>query len=492
MRKVIVTISNVQSQIHGLTKKDYKILRKECGWRDKNYFFSTRYKKNKGWDGYHTLLTPKGKFPTGLHELVVEKLNELDIKVRVQDNRKKVKINYNKILRRLDDMGIILRPYQIDGVICGLENPHMLFEWPTASGKAVLFASLIQAYNLRTLIIVNKKELLYQLAEVLKEVTTMKVGVIGDGIWDPQRITVASVGTLARKIKEEKIQDFLNLIQYFISDETHHLAATTWKKVAMGCKNAIVRHGFSGTCFRTDSKDILLLATTGPIKHKITATELIKKGYLSRPYIDLIYMDNPLLDADWSTAKEKLIVNNHDRNLIGVKYIKHYYEKNKQVLVITDRIRHPKMIQEMLVRDEHLPWKDVRYMSGQKDTSQRQQALLDFRNRKLPILIGTSIYDEGVDLPSADVGVNFAGGDSEIKTIQRLGRILRKTRGMYDVDIDPQKPQKVRYLDFIDKGSIYTERHSHHRAQVYEAEEGFRVEKSNGHSKSWYPHRLRT
>ena len=72
----------------------------------------------------------------------------------------------------------------------------------------------------------------------------------------------------------------------------------------------------------------------------------------------------------------------------------------------------------------------------------------------------STIFDEGVDIPEVNVLIIAAGGKSEVKTIQRIGRGLRK-----------KKVGGVLVFDFKD-ASKFLDRHSIDRIKVYQ-KEGF-------------------
>ena len=62
--------------------------------------------------------------------------------------------------------------------------------------------------------------------------------------------------------------------------------------------------------------------------------------------------------------------------------------------------------------------------------SAERKAFLDaFRTGDYPVLVTSKVLNEGVDIPSAAVGVVFSGSGSVREHVQRLGRILRPSPG---------------------------------------------------------------
>ena len=51
----------------------------------------------------------------------------------------------------------------------------------------------------------------------------------------------------------------------------------------------------------------------------------------------------------------------------------------------------------------------------------------EFKSGNLKTMIATSLADEGLDLPNAELLIMVSGGRSPQKTIQRASRVLRKT-----------------------------------------------------------------
>ncbi|TRM92630.1 DNA methylase, partial [Sulfolobus sp. B1] len=60
---------------------------------------------------------------------------------------------------------------------------------------------------------------------------------------------------------------------------------------------------------------------------------------------------------------------------------------------------------------------------------ERKRVLNTFKNMSSGILVLTTVGDEGIDIPDANVGIIVTGTGSRRQFIQRLGRILRPYDG---------------------------------------------------------------
>jgi len=75
-----------------------------------------------------------------------------------------------------------------------------------------------------------------------------------------------------------------------------------------------------------------------------------------------------------------------------------------------------------------------------------------------------SIASEGLNIPDLDVIINASGNAGDVKSIQVLGRVLRKIEGK----------KEALYIDFLDAGK-YTKQHSRKRYKIFE-KEGYQLE----------------
>jgi len=106
-------------------------------------------------------------------------------------------------------------------------------------------------------------------------------------------------------------------------------------------------------------------------------------------------------------------------------------------------------IQSML---EHQGWTTGRFVgqatrdSDDKGMNQKDQArvLSQFREGRFPILVASSVAEEGLDVPDVDLVVFFESVPSEIRAIQRRGRTGRSSLGRVTVLLT-RETRDVRY-----------------------------------------------
>jgi superfamily II DNA or RNA helicase len=94
------------------------------------------------------------------------------------------------------------------------------------------------------------------------------------------------------------------------------------------------------------------------------------------------------------------------------------------VLIFIQFIDHGLLLRDMFIREGIDP-NDVRFVYGNTKNEVRQSAIKEFRKGQFKILVGSTIFDAGVNIPSIS-GIILAGaGNSEITLIQRIGRGAR-------------------------------------------------------------------
>jgi len=455
--KVTIAVGNVYSMLSDYTEELEKKL--TCAYE--NYWFSPKYKSGL-WDGmYHFLKIPSLKFPTGLMFLVTEYLKENGIEYEFIDNRKVV--NPSAFILS-DDMleGITLRDYQKDAVREAVVNSRGILELPTGSGKTEIAIAVTKALRLKTLFLVNTKDLLHQTRERFKKRLGCDVGIVGDSliIGDDENITIATVQTVNSLMKSnlKETKKWLNKFEVIFFDECHHASSQTFYKVGMFCHGAYYRFGLSGTALRRDRlSNLKLMALTGEQIYKLPAQELIDKGDISD--IEIKIFNYPGLEyygEKWLEIYDKGIVRNEQRNDVIANIACKDFAFGKRVMILVRYIEHGEILENKLQNEYKLP---CVFIHGSHTSKERKEVKEMFDKDGDFILIASPIYNEGVDIPTVNSLIIGAGGKSEVRTIQQVGRGLRKK----------DDGSKLIVYDFQDTGKFLT-KHSEKRIEIYKKE----------------------
>lgn len=489
---IVIEVDNVKCRFFNGRTHEINAVDNALSYYKEGYQWTPQYRL-KQWDGkVHKFSKAKKTFPTGLLSRVIETLDFLGSKYKVIDTRPKASLNIDEVADRLIEYNIIPRPYQIRGIEKGLQKPNMMFWWPTASGKTVLFGGLIIAYNLPTLVLVNRKDLVQQHMEFLKNNTNLPVGYIMEGEWKPDRITIATTQALwavrqRSRTSKTFLKNFLSEFGYVIIDEAHHGEAKTFNTPVSECVNATIRHGFSGTPYSLTNDDMELECVTGPVMSRVTMSYLIKKGYLSIPKIRINHYNDRLLlnSSDWHQIYRDGIVDNKVRNDILSELAMHHYNKGRSILITVRQKRHGRDIAQRLRDMKGVSFKDIDYLQGADPQWRRDQVKAKFIKGEVNILIVTAIWNEGVDVPDANVLIKAdAGGGGIVEddrgvrtTLQQVGRVLRKSKTDPDaLDVDTTVPQYAYVEDFYDESHQWLLKHSQNRIETFKIEPQFQVE----------------
>jgi superfamily II DNA or RNA helicase len=101
-------------------------------------------------------------------------------------------------------------------------------------------------------------------------------------------------------------------------------------------------------------------------------------------------------------------------------------DSQSKIIIFGERISQSEALYERLKR--YFPNKVAQYHSEMGET-EKTLALRRYRTGEARILVSCKALDEGLDIPSADVGILLATTSEQRQRIQRLGRILRLQEG---------------------------------------------------------------
>lgn len=437
--------------------EELEIVRQVCRARPDDYQFMPKYRMGY-WDGWISLMNTINSFPTGLVPQVVEALEEENVKVNLVDQIPPP----HRIITPDCLSGITLRDYQVEAANSLLDSCRGVAKMATNTGKTEVIAAMIRSFDdPYAVVMVSGKDLLYQTAKRLSDRLSRDVGIIGDGIWNDNRIVVAMVQTLYAALNKRN-KSSKATFRFFphnillIVDECHHISSSSMLDV-MSHIPGPYRFGLSGTPLKYDSlADMKLVGYTGDIIFEVTNDYMIRHGWSAKPIVQLYVIEaDGYWDMDYFDAYANLIVKNDARNNIIADRVAKF---DGVAMILVNQLEHGERLKKMIPNSI--------FINGSHSSGYRRSVLDSMRQSSKGIVIATAIFDEGIDVPSVDMVVLAGGGKGHVKLLQRIGRGMRRKAS---------KNNKLIVIDFIDDTNQYLLDHSDERLMTYE-EEGFHTE----------------
>ena len=167
----------------------------------------------------------------------------------------------------------------------------------------------------------------------------------------------------------------------------------------------------------------------------------------------------------YQTAYKDYIVENDIRNNMITKLAGELIEKKYTPLVLFKQIKHGEILlnkfQEIGIRCDML--------YGNDDLNRRNEIKDKLINKEIDLIVASTIFDIGLDLPQLNALILASGGKSSIRALQRIGRVIRAMPGK----------KYAAVVDFYDQVKFF-KKHSRIRYEIYSAEDGFKIFKSKG------------
>jgi superfamily II DNA or RNA helicase len=335
-------------------------------YRAEGFQYTRAYKMGR-WDGFRTVYRETdSSFPAGLAWDVAGLLRRSGEAVDVVDERGAPPSPHPRLAELR--LGTELMPHQEEAVLRVQQRTRGVVHHPVGAGKSVVIVEIARRLAVPTLVLVQRKELLRQQYDQFVKLLGDKrvVGVVGDGIWRPGLITVATIQTLARRQKDltalEEVVEFLAQWQCVLVDECHHLPAASYSMLLNSLPNAYWRVGLSATPHRSGNREQELYVTglTGPVISEYDASEGIDMGRLVPADIFLVDPGGYPTPRGWrGTYAEEVeagIVNNTQRNELVVKAAESFGQEGP-TLVLTERLAHGRNLRALLLADG---WEEYR------------------------------------------------------------------------------------------------------------------------------------
>ena len=447
---VEIRLDNGVSQVtSNLPKNIENAIDDACHYMEPNFFMMKRAMEAKGrfmnWDGKkHLFNTKTYSFMTGLLSLVCGAINATGNEFKIDDIRVKP--------RKVHDLEwqypFPARTYQLEAVKKGLLATRGVFEIAAGGGKSFVAMKTIQELGVKTLYTVNTRIALKSTMEEAELSFGKKNPLVVR--WDPKKkevgefLTVITMASAVKHLNQLKTHAF-NMI---VADESHHIASDTWKQVVTTLK-PYYAYGLSGTNFRMDGKDKLLLATTGRPIVKILTADLIRLGYLTAANVTFIDVPVPKgINMPFQNYAELYtlgIIENEWRNRLASELVRQHL--GEQTLLVIDKIVHG----ETLLAEIQKFYPEAMFLHGK--SKKNEEHIQRFIDGELKVIVASKIFNESINIPNLKVVINASGGKSGIAVLQRIARALR---------LHDSKDMAVIY-DFNDIFNYKLEEHSRER-----------------------------
>lgn len=392
------------------------------------------------------------------------------------------------------------RPYEFqrEAIAAGLYHGRGQIVAPPRSGKTFIGARIVEVLlrtrgssGLRVLWLAPTQETREQAATAFKSASAVAEANGRAGGW----IQLSCYAALSA----ENDAAFLSRIDILIVDEAHHVPASGLYATVQACTRAAYRFALSATpTGRSDGRDLLLEAGIGPVIYRIDRDKLIDQGRVVQGAVKVLLsptcsenggdsiadtvasivseqLPKRVAKSGWKVRKlgmtpvdvereerarlefqlaKKLGIAGHDaRNAMAAVEADHHIVSGDSVLVLVATKEQGRKMVDLIGSDN-----SAFVHSTMKASEGRRDEIIErFRRGELKCLVATSLADEGIDLPSANVLILVNGGRSALKTEQRSARVLTAD-GKKDFGL---------IVDFLDVQHSMLEAHSRARIKTY-------------------------
>ncbi len=375
-------------------------------------------------------------------------------------------IEYNFIDRRARFAPVVfaflpkLRANQLPTCDAASKKDFGVIVAPPGAGKTVIALKIITDKQQPALIIVHRKQLLSQWIEriiAFLGIPKSEIGIIGQGKNKiGSKITIATIQSLSKVLKEEAARTIKNAFGTIIVDECHHIPAESFQQTISKI-NTFYIYGLTATPFRKYSDGKLIFVFLGEIISEILSSEntplnspkiVIRETTLDTPF-------NPKTDK--FEVLSRILVHDSIRNKLIVDDIQKEISSGRKIVVISERKDHIDVLSQYLRNNF-----EIISLTGDDNEVSRQSKWKMLQEGQYQVLLTTGqFFGEGTDLQNANCLFLVYPFSFEGKLIQYIGRVQR---GEITPIIYDYHDRKIDYLH-----RLFLKRNMYYRKISYQA-----------------------
>ena len=366
--------------------------------------------------------------------------------------------------------------YQIGSTIKALERKRGIVQIATGGGKAANIIATIKGcqelgYGKKYLIIVPRKQLVKQFYEEFDKVGWRPRGEVGllygddkEGFNHNFDVVIATWQTLSslrngknkpkygEKSSNMWYNRFIDKLDGVFVDEVHTSKAKVLSEI-VGEIEAEIKLGFTATMPKNVVDKYTVVSTIGPVIWRTTSGELIETDFLAPLKIKMLNIGWEEIKFQSFQKERAWLENNTKRNNLIVKLAGIEINKDHNILILVDKIKHGIQLEEKISDISE----DVFFVRGSMKVKDRE-----IIRKKMEVSTGNVIvatygtFAMGIDIKALHSIIFASPGKSEIRTIQSIGRGLRKSMAKTRLD-----------LYDISDSTKYATRHADDREKIY-------------------------
>lgn len=397
-------------------------------------WFKSRYYASKGWESKSDRYMVKERVSTGLFLAHVATLKQIG-HVEVEDQRTACDMEKVSTLLNWEPYpGFKLRADQIRGLqaVRKARKQGGIILAATGVGKTVMAAGVFKLMRGRGIFVVDTLDLLEQSADELGKLLQEEIGKIGDGTFRPRRITVATIQTLDKLVrqlgKNEKAsrlwEKWWPTLQVTMIDELHsHCNKRVEGVLAELSKRKV--YGMTAT-LELDKPHVAMRAHSlaGPVIYDYRYSQALQDDNVANGVVVSVSIARNL-DARLTAGEQylKYIVRSKTRNMLLENLVRECVHKKRSVLLLLERQKHIRIMAQRLA--------DINpaVVYGPIAVGKRKQSMKEFEEGTRRVIIASKVFTKGVNLKRCNAIIDGAALSSRTGSQQKFGRGVRLFEG---------------------------------------------------------------
>ena len=412
-------------------------------------------------------ITGTGNCEPGLYWDIRQYLIQEQIKVdiKITDKLKKI-LNVGKDVELYKDFTLELREYQEEVIKKALKLGRGTCVLGTGAGKTLTTAALIENYfqnctdkdTFKCIVLVPDLGLVSQTYDEFNDVGTTFKMTKWTGKTKPDltsNVVICNIGIVQSQFDNN---DWMKYVDLLIVDECHKIKATNKVSKIVSNIRTHNKYGFTGTLPENNLDKWSIIGKLGPVIYEKTSYELRLEDYLANVNVKILnleYNTPPRYLTDNAYREElDFIYESHFRNTFLTKLCS---KLENNTLILVNHISQGVELSEYLTECEN---KQIYFIRGEVEVETREdiKRIMEKDNNVICVAM-SSIFSTGVNIKNLHNIIFAAGGKSFIRTVQSVGRGLRKHASK----------NKLVIFDICDN-LRYGLRHCEKRKDIYKAE----------------------